>query len=474
MKKLELFTVSISIILVFLLLLSGCSSEKSAAEDTQSVIYEERIHLTLCLDTETYSHNNRYLTDIIADFEDTHPNVEIKLTELTEDDLAADKHADIYLLNTGTGSYIIDREIRDPLFPDVGQAMRAGFFADIGEFYDDDWEFTSGLNQAVMNAGLVKGKRYTLPLRFDYPIVVVNAEAFQQKLLDVGIFNEDINTVLNEITGSSDPALARASGFKLQFHLLSLFPDFIDYDTGDILVSHAEVKAFLDSWYPYRDLMRTSGTVDLDEDLATFMNYAKYEQTWIQHGEAMEFCSLSYAIPSAAFAKAEDIDAEMFPVTGMDNQIVAEVIQFGAVGAECKNPELAYEFLRSFLTKEIQWDKDNESLLDSINDYKLFPGYSVRTSGSAAIYYQNLYQCASAQSYMRVENENTDTPVNRLSQVELTDDDVPIVDAEIDIVRYPAPQLESDLFRLIDNAENTDTNFIASEFISIVEAYLKK
>ena len=60
----------------------------------------------------------------------------------------------------------------EPLFVDVNLAMRDGVFADISTYYDADTELDKeGLVTAVMDAGMVDGARYVLPLRYDMPVL---------------------------------------------------------------------------------------------------------------------------------------------------------------------------------------------------------------------------------------------------------------------------------------------------------------
>ena len=59
------------------------------------------------------------------------------------------------------------------------------------------------------------------------------------------------------------------------------------------------------------------------------------------------------------------------------NMITALVNYYGAVGADCEQPALAYDFLREFLTEDSQWEIDITSLADNfLRDLPFHPGES--------------------------------------------------------------------------------------------------
>ena len=53
-----------------------------------------------------------------------------------------------------------------------------------------------------------------------------------------------------------------------------------------------------------------------------------------------------------------DSQIAIAPMRTTDGDVVATVTYYGAVGSGCKNPELAYDFLRQFLLEDSQWEKN--------------------------------------------------------------------------------------------------------------------
>ena len=53
----------------------------------------------------------------------------------------------------------------------------------------------------------------------------------------------------------------------------------------------------------------------------------------------------------------------------LDGDLVANITYYGAVGAGCETPELAYSFLRMFLLEETQWEKNRVLIEDEIEKF---------------------------------------------------------------------------------------------------------
>ena len=213
----------ISLFLAMLCCFTGCDT--SASDTLPYEAPKEPVTLRVVYDSNVFPGPQgmlKYLKEMVSAFEDAHENVRIVLEEYSEADplavdefrtqleteMANDEGPDLYLLSAGntTSPYH-----QTPLFEDVNQAMREELFFDIGDYYDADRELTDGLNEAVMDAGVVNGFRYTLPIRFDYPVAAVNLKAFREAGLDESIFDRGINEVLYSIAQTGNPELAAAA-----------------------------------------------------------------------------------------------------------------------------------------------------------------------------------------------------------------------------------------------------------------------
>ena len=172
------------------------------------------------------------------------------------------------------------------------------------------------------------------------------------------------------------------------------------------------------------------------------------------------------ALEIAGFAKASGIEVAAIPVTASNGDLVADVTTWGAVGYGCDHIELAYEFLRLFLTEQGQWECcDGKPLL---NTFSL--GWPVKTAGSAT----QLSQYTNTYAKYRILSEiyETEVPI-------VTDEDIPILDATIDRVHF-FTAYEQELSTIINSLNNqgtgealpVDINAVAADFIEELEWHL--
>ena len=144
--------------------------------------------LWVVTEKSTWSRMNGQLYMIEQAYEKQHKDVDIRVEYLPTEQQERDVYLqqlrtqilrgggpDLYLLPTDN-TLVLDEPIQytrvetEPLFSDVELAMRNGLFYDISHFYDkDDALGKESLNPYIMDAGVVGGKRYVLPLRYDLP-----------------------------------------------------------------------------------------------------------------------------------------------------------------------------------------------------------------------------------------------------------------------------------------------------------------
>lgn len=469
-KRKRTLSALLAVMLLFLTVLPGCDLDYMPFKVDKA--YEDPVTFRVLVDQPFYDRTRVYLQDFAREFETSHTNVTIDfITELKKD-----QAPDIYLLSTGIATTTFDSQA--PLISDVERAMRDGLFLDLSEYYNADAELTAGLNDTIMDAGVINDFRFTLPLRFDYPVVTVNPDALRGAGLNTDIFNGGINMLLNELYQLDDTQvaadLAADLGYMPHYDFFTCFPDFTDYSQHEVLLTYTDLLDFMDCYFPYYEL-RSEGT--FSDGTPTLTNYLFNQATWLQQGNSISISSLEAAIMNAAFAKAEGVDIQMYPLTGTDGRLVAEVARFGAVGVSCKRPDLAYEFLRHFLTKECQWETD---LLTHNLELGIpgFEGYSVRTTGSVSTCYQNAFGRAAALMNYDA-NDPADTPLNRLAAVVITEEDVPILQREIDIARYPLPEMEFEFGQTFiyalqnPGADDAKPEVIADNILMQLETYIR-
>lgn len=148
--------------------------------------------------------------------------------------------------------------------------------------------------------------------------------------------------------------------------------------------------------------------------------------------------TLSGAMDCAAIAKAEGKEITMLPLRSDQGDLIAQVTYVGAVGANSREPELAYAFVRQFLQAEYQWEQ-NRVIPDGDRASGLIAtGWPVLTRGAVEPLWQ--IQRTLNRSLSRTDGTLAGLVHQRngaIANMTLTDGDIPILDTPIDIVRFP-------------------------------------
>lgn len=348
----------------------------------------------------------------------------------------------------------------EPLFVDVNLAMRDGAFADISTYYDADKELgKEDLVTAVMDAGMVDGARYVLPLRYDMPVLYVDTYQLDDEGCTMEMLSGTIGELYDAVLASGNPKLATAatvtatatSDFSLNF-----YPEFIDYDTGEILLTAEDMMSLLQS------IQNARAAEQIDK--RQFQNPPTDEYLAGEDSEYWNDISCYYIggmddlLSFALFTCAHVAPGlTMLPVTAVDGSVVADVTYYGAVSADSKNPELAYEFLRWFLTEEGQW-QENEDLVSN------YIGWPVRAKGDVSTPAQKYitYKCAQVDLY---RHTLTNSGIGEL----------PILDRSIDRVQFATNyelEFKEDVVDLLNDSKTGAVQ--DADIIVLLQAWLEK
>lgn len=380
---------------------------------------------------------NAQIRYYMEQFQSEHPNVTIHLDilptvadERTEyirelyKKIESGEGPDIYLLPDSDLLKNDQTYIRaTPLFPDIELAMRAGIFADISRLYDFDFSLgKSALQNTVMDAGVVGGSRYVLPLRYDIRTVYYFPDRISGST-ELDIENCTISDLMQYVIDIGNPAIA--SGVdnivsRAHYTLIESFSNLIDYNSGEVTMTAQDLKEYFSI---YQKLCETIGP-----DKTEYGGVYLHNVEEIVDFTPIKVSSLVSAIPFSAYAKHTGSTLKMAPLRTDDGDVIATVSYFGAVGSGCKNTETAYEFLRQFLSEEAQWK--TTYLEDSVDRIPPLSGYGwpVRVKG-AAPYLWNTAQ-------LQLERHDESLYQSGYQSIELSDQDIPVPETEIDIVRF--------------------------------------
>ncbi len=450
------------VIYMLVLLLIGCTvpGEPSATEPA-----EPQVILRILTESTTVDGMKSQILEMMSLFEKEHKNVNLILDVLPQEGLERQKAVsqiyvdisegngpDIYLMQNGSavtvssGSYLT--KTAEPLFDNVTEHMYKGTFADISSYYDADAALDkAGLVAGVMNAGVVDDARYILPLRYSIPVIYADRDALADTVLTEDILNSGIYKILSTVVPLRDTKLS-ASVDPVRLHsryLFNFFSELANYKTYKINLQNGTLytymeKAFLNHAYALQ--------AESSPNIPHIGSYISNGEYFTQGGFPLVLGPLESALDAAAIAKALGIDLAMLPLRGMDGKLIADVTYFGAVGADCENPELAYDFLRLFLMPDAQWEVNRPRSTMGFQPGLIAAGWPVRAEGSVEYLWQNMefqlgfYMGKDAEWKSRAEGLNI---------VELTDADLSSLFTAVDGARFNHPVESQGNYDMIPN-----------------------
>lgn len=380
----------IFLLLITLMLLlnifSGCSKNDVDSEETE----DGPIELWVVTEKTPWDGMNAQARTLIKEFEETHDNVTVKLDILPVDpekreiyldklrvQILAGKGPDVYLLPTGTWMRSINPRnpseiytLSEKIFADESMTMHNGHFLDISEYYDaDDALDKEELITGVMDAGVLDGARYILPLRYDYPMIYAATDRLESLNTDLEVLKSGVITDIMDLAIETNNRLLADGGITAYYqtnwssNFLVHLPQLVDYDRGKINLSVEEVAEFLGKFQKDFSIsankFASHGLADsseLNADGGYMMNgiHVGNEENVLTSG------SLHNVVEMIAVSKAAGVDLTMIPVRNADGELVASVTYYGAVGSSSEYPEIAYEYLRLFLLEKSQWEANRK------------------------------------------------------------------------------------------------------------------
>lgn len=407
---------------------------------------------------------------VIGQFEQAHEGVKINLevlpTDREEAKVRVEQLRTEIMAGRGPDVYLIPRMIVDEasLIQNVELSMRNGIFLDIGAYYDaDDALDTAALNTAVMDAGVLDGARYILPLRYDIPVLYADMDRLREAGFDEALLEESGMAVMQTLTASGERGFSFGMNFSAYEYALNFFSGVIDYEHSEVTLTAQELAEFMRNYQSLMEAKETNLPYWLD---ILPQGYISNGQHWTMDGSCVHISWLSDAVANMAVAKAMELDLAMHPMKTQDGALVADVTFFGALGSDCADPALAYEFLRMFLMEEYQWE-NGASQTDMLS-----VGWPVRTEGCEdAVWraqWNNSYDPDTGYT-----DKTAPGRIRKLKYMHLEEGDIPVLDFTIDEVRFPiAAELE--LGEILYNLNAADGTPAGMDIDAIAEELVKK
>lgn len=462
------FRRSIARTLLILILLSVLLSSCAAKNPTLRILTENSK-----IQGEGMSAQVEFL---VMQFQKQHPEVEVSLEILPTDkpsrevifeqlraEILSGKGPDVILMPTSCS--IADSW--ELMITDVNLAMRNGIFTDVSELYDADVNLDKeNLHKTVMEAGVVDGKRYVLPLRYDIPVLYVNNKLFDKTGIERDALVLGFVDLINAVNAQYSEPDVRVNPFIIiREFLFNFFPEIIDYDSQEVIVSQEQLTEFINAYLSTKDSF--GGSTDLYQ-------YISGDEFWARRRNGINIGDLNTALEVAAMAKANDISLDMYPIRATDGSLIADVTYYGAVCNGSKHTELAYEFLSQMLYETYQWEylTSKATTIETTSVELAANGYPVRTTGSVQMLYRALVRRTFGGISYRGKLSDALKRRRDLMLLKMTDEDVPILQAKIDKVRFPC-QLENAFGGAIQQRKiEKESDVLAAEWIRALQWHL--
>ena len=334
------------VILLGLAFYSGCGT------------VEEEDH-SLWIFVDYYS--ERQVDKIAQSFQQAHPDVPLRIEYVPRD--AAERELYLEQLRTkimaGQGPDVFLLDKYSEVFSDVEQSMYNGLFLDISTYYDEDTALEKdGFAQSIMDAGVVDGARYILPLYYNFPVLYVDTLQLASAGISLNALGKGLSGLAEVMQKLGKTAVLTDYGQLEYYYLQNFFGELIDCETQKVTWSKSQLVEFL---CQYRELLiLTEGEYMPWFDVGIY-NYISDEKHLGQDGSCIYWGTLYDLVDIVRISKVTDREIAIFPMTAYDGSVCAQISHLGAIGANTGKPELAYEFLQAFALEECQWEVANGS-----------------------------------------------------------------------------------------------------------------
>ena len=196
-----------------------------------------------------------------------------------------------------------------------------------------------------MDAGMMDGKRYILPLRYQYPIILALEDELQGAGLEISELSQNSETFLSTVIAQEGNAWHVSGANVFAANLLNAFPSLCDYSTGEVSLDEETLAATLSR---YMELLSSLEQESIEADGGVWPNFLSTDRplsTLFLSDDLFFYLDIAYA-------QYQDLVAA--PFAAQDGSVVANVSYYGAVSANCAAVEEAYDFLALFLSREVQ------------------------------------------------------------------------------------------------------------------------
>jgi ABC-type glycerol-3-phosphate transport system substrate-binding protein len=243
----------------------------------------------------------------------------------------------------------------DIIFPsmmfnsDFYKSANSGAFLDLNKIIEQDEDFDiDGYVKAVLDAGVFRDRRYTMPYMYTAPVYISIPEKLNEIGFDVSQMSDTIS-FMSEVSRTLPKAQENfiRSMFSEYIYLdliLSSGIQIVNFETNEILPNQRGLKKLLDSYKPY---------LPIDEKIKS--NPASLNSGDLLNGAVMfartdridRFIDLAGRLKTAG-------DFQINTLPGIDGKISAGSVGTTAIRSGSPNQLNAWNFIKVLLSPEVQ------------------------------------------------------------------------------------------------------------------------
>jgi ABC-type glycerol-3-phosphate transport system substrate-binding protein len=352
----ELLKRAIIIILAFILILSDVSCSSSDKEQGEKAV--------LSIYVMDYDGNAQNAVD---NFNKNHKNVQIK-PELFDGGQVPEFESRLKSgLASGEGPDIIYTDTYK--LPGLMKYIDGGAFLDLNEIIKEDRDFKlSDYNGKILDFGLSGDKRYLMPLNF-----MVGGMAATERTMDKYGLDTGESLTIGGIAGTVKKYMSDNPGGGKYFFSNLDFGSVV-LNSGTPSVKPENGKAEIDRTR-FPKLMRAYKEIYpsiLPED-----EYRKNSNhtASLENGETAVDCTyfIGFNAFKMAYSKyASGTELRIIPALSADSGAIVSVMPyaFAAVNSKCKDTGAAFEFIKTLLSKEFQYNENTNYFPINLEAYE--------------------------------------------------------------------------------------------------------
>jgi multiple sugar transport system substrate-binding protein len=323
----------------------------SAADTAKS----EEIVLTF---TETPLAPN--VKNAVYDYNNNHKDIYIKSTEFKADENSVNRL--ITSLSVGEGSDIII--VNPTVFPAISKVAASGIFYDLNELISKDKELNlSDYNRKVLDYGVIDGKRYFIPIDYDFLGFYAkkgaleengfitegpqwNLKNFVDNACNYAQINKEKGKYFVGTKGLSCSDFVKCSGIQI-----------IDTKRRENRITSPEFIEVLNMYKKFTGAICQLGPSDVSANIETVSGYSSIRRYGISRFDSGDFLVLDNKSLWGGWINCDyniDMELYLYPTYSGENSILLNPELSYGINANCKYKKEAFDFIKGLISEKYQ------------------------------------------------------------------------------------------------------------------------